>query len=475
MLKNLAFLVVLALEMAAWQIAVFPQYGLFGSGAVFMQALLFFALVLSLPRPLASAVILLESLLLFFLYVYHGYFADSLSFSVVWEQAREGGDFLLKSPLSFLNKGSVVFLGVLVLKLFYLIKYYAPWPHFRNQIRLIAVFPLIVLAVLDYQNFGRQQFFQRDFNRYSGQLGYVHAWAYELATETDGKILKDKVIRLSRLPLPALPPELRKIKPSGHVWIIQVESLDYDAVAKQISGRPVMPFLSGMVRRGVAYRLTAHIKKSSANSDFSILTGIPVYDETYAAAYNILPENIYGQLPTLPALMKAKGYRTAFYHGFKSWFYNRKKHMQAMGFDNVWFDENIPAPYPRSGWGVDDKELFGFAASQLPEKAFSFLITVSSHEDYEIGRASTGIYVAPRTEKERYLNALNYVDGALKNLVEKAPEDSLFILYSDHHSGVSESNDTLFLVYDKRGLPAYEGNLKFQFVPLYIKALLSSF
>ena len=51
---------------------------------------------------------------------------------------------------------------------------------------------------------------------------------------------------------------------------------------------------------------------------------------------------------------------------------------------------------------------------------------------------------------ERYYNGFNYVDNMLDYLITNAPEDSLFIIYSDHPSIEDKADETFFMVYSNK-------------------------
>ena len=57
---------------------------------------------------------------------------------------------------------------------------------------------------------------------------------------------------------------------------------------------------------------------------------------------------------------------------------------------------------------------------------------------------------APQTPTENYYNAINFVDKALKHLIEKSPEDSLFFIFGDHDSEQISSHSVPFIIYSKQ-------------------------
>lgn len=477
MLKMWLFLFFISFEAVIIHLGLFPKTEILSltSLIIVFQALMFYGLLLTLNRRFVALAFIIIAIVTEGLIAYHRYYEAPINFGAITGQSQEALTFALKSPLSLFNGLSLLVLILLVIKLVYVLKFYHPFSQ-KTLIRTIVVVPLLCFMFLSYNFSHKQEFFITDFHRYVYQFGYPQGWWYEFITRWDKLQLEKNVIANSKLPDVDLSKNLQNIKASNHVFIIQVESLDYAAVEAKVEDREVMPFLKSLSAKGQFYRLAPHDKKSSANSDFSVLTGTSGYKDSYSTIYQLLPTSIYEQVQTLPKMMKEKGYQASFYHGFKGWFFNREKHIAAMSFDQVYFDENLPAFAPRGEWGYDDKDLFSYVLqSQSKGKNFNFIITVSSHENFKIAESYNHLFVKPNSMGERYLNAMNYVDNALRMLITQAPDDALFIIYSDHHSGITADKHTVFIIYDKRLSQGQSEDFDFIQIPQLIKTLLKSF
>ena len=477
MLKNLAFLVLLSTESVWFHHALFADKGfsLLSAFIVFFQGFVVFSLLLTLKRLPVAVFLSLESLMFLALIAYHKYYADPLTLSAMFGQINEGAAFAVKSPLSLFNGYSTVVLTLLGLKLWFVWKWYRPFSSVWLIRGGIAV-PLLIFAFLTHNAYGKQYFFVSDFNRYTRELGYLQGWWYELMTAWDKKALEREVLKNAARPEEKLNKELSQIKPVRNVFVVQVESLDREGMFKEINGKEVMPFLRRLSEKSLFFTLFPHDKKASANSDFSMLTGTSAYDDSYSGFYMLLPPSVYEKIGSVPQMLKEKGWHTAFYHGYKGWFFNRDKHVNQMGFDQVFFEDNLPLTSQKGEWGFDDKDLFAYVLkTQTEKKNFNFVITVSSHESFNIGERHKKLVAEPQNLKDKYFNALNYVDEALQMLVEQAPEDSLFIVYSDHHSGITEDKRTVFLIYGKNQSLKLKQNAEFNNLPPRIKTLLQSF
>ncbi len=476
-MEKLSFLVLLSWEPVLIHFCLFPKGGFSEVSAfiVFFQSFLIFSLILTLKKLPVAILLTLESLMFLILIVYHKYYADPLTLSTMFGQINEGWDFAVKSPFGLFNGYSAVILVLLGLKLWYVWKQYQPFSKVWLVRGGIAV-PLLILTFLMYNTYGKEYFFVNVFSYYTKGLGYLQGWGYELITDWDKRIFEQEILKNANQQAAKLDDALKQIKPTRNVFVVQVESLDREGMFKTIDGKEVMPFLRQLSEKSLFYTLLPHAKKASANSDFSMLTGTSMYDESYVGTYVLLPPSIYKKIGSVPRMLKEKGWHTAFYHGYKSWFFNRELHISQMGFDQVFFEENLPLTVPKGEWGFDDKDLFAYVLqSQTKENNFNFIITVSSHEYFVIGEKHNKVIAEPITLPERYFNALNYVDEALQMLVEQAPEDSLFIIYSDHHSNMTLDKRTVFLIYGKNQLLKSKQDAEFNNLPPQIKTLLMSF
>lgn len=477
MLKNLAFLVLLSTESVWFHHALFADKGfsLLSAFIVFFQGFVVFSLLLTLKRLPVAVFLSLESLMFLALIAYHKYYADPLTLSAVFGQINEGAAFAVKSPLSLFNGYSMAVLALWLFKIAFVKKYYQPFSDkwiIRGGITALLLF----FVFMTHKNYGRQWFSINDFNRYVRELGYPQGWWYEAMMDWDKKALTRKVLSNAARPEEKLNKELSQIKPVRNVFIVQVESLDREGMFKIIDGKAVMPFLRQLSEKSLFYTILPHDKKASANSDFSMLTGTGVYNDSYSGFYMLLPPSVYEKIGSVPQMLKEKGWHTAFYHGYKGWFFNREKHIDQMGFGKVFFEDNLPLTSQKGEWGFDDKDLFAYVLkTQTEKKNFNFVITVSSHESFNIGERHKKLVAEPQNLKDKYFNALNYVDEALQMLVEQAPEDSLFIIYSDHHSGITEDKRTVFLIYGKNQSLKLKQDAEFNNLPPQIKILLMSF
>lgn len=475
MISTLLFLIFCSIEPVILHYLYFPKLPLgIEHALVFLFSFCLWGVIFTLPKKLIAAALVIQALIGSLLLVWHAHFANPLSLIIIMQQYREGLTFAGQS-LDILKKGSLlVTLGFLVLQLFYLIRYF----KFRAGLnwKLIFYIPFASYLGFGFYVFHRQPFINMDFDIYTKTLGYAQGWNYELITSYDRKqTIKDTLENIAQ-PSPALPPELSSAVLPNNVYLIQVESLDYAAYEDSVNGKQVMPFLQSITPDSAVYRVQPVSHPCSANADFSLMTKATNNNEFYAAMYVMLPESFYQQVVSLPEKASRLGYYNSFYHGYLYRYYNRGEIYKNFPFKTVKFIEDLPPELNTGEMGVDDADLFNYVIKDNQEnpasKKFNFIITLSSHNYYQIGTKNKYPYPDPQNYFEKYVNSINYVDRALQDLVAAAPKDSLFIIYSDHTSG-SYDNDktTLLLIYSKQQPLHGSGNIEFSRITQIVHGL----
>ena len=450
---RIIFFVFCCVEPAVFHYLLFPDNGFFEitTPLIILLGFLFFGLLTMCGRKVLFGAILFETVIFLLLAGWHTYSKDALSVSIVLAQYKEGLRFLAGNTALLLNRVVFFVLMGAAVKMIYVFKFFHSFP-FRWDRLLICVVPLCTLLVSGWAFFYENYFNYMRFKAYAKTFGYVPAWLYEGVTAFDRGRLFDKLIENARRPQPSLPDFLKDVRLSDNVFVIQLESVDYEGLMAEVNGRPVMPFLRAAADKGILFKVYPRTHSSTANADFTVLSGINNIDELYASVYNMLPAEYWRYFYTLPQKASALGYRTAFYHGFYELYYDRLPNVQQMGFDEIWFQKDMPS-WLREGdvMGDLDGDVFRFVLQRNREvgadKNFNFIITITSHWPFSNGFSEP--YSRPQNIKEDYLNSVNYVDKALKGLITGAPDNSLFLMYSDHFSVVSDRRETFFLIYQK--------------------------
>lgn len=470
MLKSIIWIICWSLLPVAVHKSIFPDVNIWSVSSliIFFLSLPVSIFILTQPKAVQVALTLLETFCFCVLLGWHHFYKDELTLFVLISQYSEGAEFAGSTLSVLLARCTTAgLIGLCIIGVVCPALWSLRLP-IKKRWGWLALFSVFAIIGISHVRLANPEFNEKEFMWEAKNLGYPLAWIYELNADYNENVLFEAVNRnyLSD----KKHPELQSINLPDNIYMIQVESLDYNAVAE------AMPFLQSLKQKGVSYQVAPHAKKSSANIDFSMLSLKPVYQYTYGMVYKMLPPEIYDNIRTLPDIMKESGYYTRFFHGVSGHFFNRKSHVEKMGFNEIYFKEDLPqtADMTRLNWRLEDQALFDFAAG-LPkkEKNFNFFITVSSHFPFDV-KGKDLLFAQPKNIREKYLNSVHYVDAALKRLFETAPQHSLFIIYSDHHSSTSEDERTLFLIYAKQGVRTEQHAADVDELPLMILEILEN-
>ena len=466
-MKKYLFLSFYMSLLAIWmQYLIFPNQIITSAPVIFIFSLCLWLAFLGSSRFVNCLWVGLAHLCFISILFYHQFFDEALSLLVIQQQYFEGWLAFVRGFENISLSYPIMFLCFSFIVAIWFCCHFFLHP-FKNMVRCFIVFPLIILFFLVRYNYEQQEFSKYEFNITAKYFGYPVAWCYELMTRADQRHLQKKLAEFDNENY--FSETLNNLSLSKHIYVVQFESLDYSAMN---SG--AMPFLQSISPLSVIYRIKPHSKKSSANSDFQTLTLKPIYLESLGVIYQTITPDYYQQHLTLPQILQKHGYKTYFYHGNQGRFFNRRAHIEKMGFNSFYFEEDLADFYPSGEWGIEDADVIDFINHQPQnEKNFHFFITVSSHFDFKIGQTYTDYISEPESLRDLYLNSVNYVDSALKKLVDHAPQDAVFLIYSDHESQTDKDDDTtLFLIYHKNQNHSLSGNISVRDIPIIIKQLL---
>ncbi len=454
-LLTLIFLLFLGIQDAILGQIIFHPADSFFFFLISVLGLLLSGTFLFLPRFLYIIILISQSVLFGIVFIWHKYFKDAMPFEMLWQRFSAGIDFAQKSTETFTDPRLWIILALGILNtLIYILIY----KYIRKKYAVIFALPLSIFYyfLFNISDILRPITFDENACKY---FGYKTCWLHEVSGKIKYEQKTEEIIEgLNKLPnvLPPAPTNTR------HIYIVQVETLIYDIINKKLNnGREITPFLNKLAQNGQFYHIKNFKHTASANTDFAINLGMQIPESflnynAFSVFYEQLaPEDIYPHVRTLAQKAKEKGFYTSFFHNYMGTFFNRKPHIIAQGYDRVIFSEDMGNNgYKEEIWGYSDKDLMDFVLKtqqKEPHKAeFSYIITVSSHADFILLHNSDPLLSTPQTPTENYYNAINFVDKALKHLIEKSPEDSLFFIFGDHDSEQISSHSVPFIIYSKQ-------------------------
>ena len=250
-----------------------------------------------------------------------------------------------------------------------------------------------------------------------------------------------------------------------NVIAIQVESMDSNIVNQTWNGDYVAPYLHSLTKSAVyyPYTLSYHMAGGTSDAEFSIINSVEPL-----SIFPSMKLSKYTYPNSLAKQFDDAGYTTYAFHGNIGNYYNRNVAFKKMGF-NKFFDVNDMNYKDTSGWGVPDHLMFNYVLDTLDDNNrpfFSYIITITSHMPFN---NTSSYYSAPqfngvKNETVRnYFISMSYVDQSIQEFVEKVQEtypDTYILIYGDHTPDINTAEFS-------QASYEYENNY-YEFVPMFV-------
>lgn len=230
-----------------------------------------------------------------------------------------------------------------------------------------------------------------------------------------------------------------------HVVYLQLESMDGLVIGGRYHGEPVMPFLESLANDNVTFANALDNTASGRTTDgeFLVLTSqVPLKRPPVFVSQSL------DRIPSIPRILAGEGYRSVSMHGFNGAFWHRARAHEALGYDEMIFEEAMDLQ-EKIGWGWSDRDVLQeavkkLAASEVP--LFLHVITLTNHHPYDYLARRAGL--EPGTIAEEYLRSIRYVDEVLAEFFAALDEtglrdDCLVVIYGDHDSAVTGPLDRI--------------------------------
>lgn len=268
--------------------------------------------------------------------------------------------------------------------------------------------------------------------------GFVLLWASEAIYLNQEHLLREAVAQRgsSTDRLSAIEPPLAL---AGDVALLQVESLDWRVLQHCVNGKPVTPFLNRLTEEAMVFKITAAHVNGSGDADFVMLNAVP--PSPSVMTYSLVR---YPYHDTLPQIAERAGYATAAFHGNSGQFFSRERAFKRMGFDELWFQEELQGEgrLPVSLWGVRDDKVLAFSQQRLQaphgaKRWLHYIITLTSHQPFSYLEPEECTFL-PGAESmaDRYFNNMAFVDRCLAAYVAGLAQGTLVVIFGDHRAMV---------------------------------------
>lgn len=200
------------------------------------------------------------------------------------------------------------------------------------------------------------------------------------------------------------------------------------------------PFVDSLLGKSVVnYHSFANGRKS-IDAMPSIFASVPSLQEPF-----VLSHYSGNNIKSLPALLKEKGYYSAFFHGAPNGSMGFDAFARQAGFDDYFGKDEYGNDEDFDGtWGIWDEEFLQFFAKKMDgfkEPFLTSVFTVSSHDPFKLPEKYEGQF--PEGPGPIH-HSIGYTDYALKRFFEEASkmswfENTLFVVTADHASTSYES------------------------------------
>ena len=218
-----------------------------------------------------------------------------------------------------------------------------------------------------------------------------------------------------------------------NIVLILLESFTADLVESLGGEKGVTPNLDRIAREGITFTNFYAAADRSDKGIIGLFSAFPAQGEESI----IKSVKKHEKLHSVGQDVKSAGYRTSFYYGGQSEFYNFKSYMMSHGIDRVIDMHDFQASDNESSWGVFDEKVFNRMLSDLEvEKTpfFSILFTITNHEPYDL----KGTYkFGKASPADMFKSTAYYTDSVVNDFLEKAKQtpwyaNTLFVITADH-------------------------------------------
>jgi phosphoglycerol transferase MdoB-like AlkP superfamily enzyme len=245
---------------------------------------------------------------------------------------------------------------------------------------------------------------------------------------------------------------LRGAAAGRNVVLIVLESAGAQYLRTYGAATDPMPTLTKLAESSLVFENAYSVYPESIKGFFAMVSSRYPAMDTNAESYSRITT------PSIAAVLKQAGYRTALFHSGRFMYLGMEAVVENRGFE-VLEDAGAIGGNSESSFGVDEQATVRRAIAWVDsvETGRPFFLTylpIAGHHPYETPERGP---FPERSESDRYLNALHYADesvgGLIMGLRQRGLEDrTLFVIFGDHGEafGQHEGNygHSLFL-YDE--------------------------
>ncbi|WCR27288.1 LTA synthase family protein [Paenibacillus thiaminolyticus] len=231
----------------------------------------------------------------------------------------------------------------------------------------------------------------------------------------------------------------------SNVIIVQGEAFENFVIGAKVNGQEITPNLNALRKESLYFTRFFHQTGQGRTSDADFGVNAGLHPLPSGSVFIRYPGQTYD---TLPAMLRAEGYRTGAFHAYDAGFWNRYIMYQNMGYDFFRSKKDYVLDEP-VGWTVGDKSFFRQSVERMSSETqpfYSFLITLASHHPYKLPTSVQKLDVGPYKDTMfgDYLQSMHYVDEAVGEMIADLKQRGLWdktiwVFYGDHDNSIGET------------------------------------
>lgn len=269
---------------------------------------------------------------------------------------------------------------------------------------------------------------------------------------------------------PAEIPDPAKPKNPNIILILSESFFDITRLEGVSFSQDPLPDFHALQKEGVSGTFyTRSLGYGTSNIELEIFTGLNTNLLGGEDLYSSPPET-FSRVPAVPSLLRENGYYTSMVHMFNDSIYHRKDLFQYLGFDDMFFSEDLASIYPpaaeassywdymssrTSGGAYSDDLMSDVLIAQYEKMSaehngplFLYASSIEGHQPYPADRYSQeDLTVEPisalageaaetlRTYSQTAVNASAAL-GKLVNYFRTCGEPTVIVFYGDHRPGL---------------------------------------
>ncbi|MFC7680272.1 LTA synthase family protein [Paenibacillus sp. GCM10028914] len=258
--------------------------------------------------------------------------------------------------------------------------------------------------------------------------------------------------------------------------VVQMESLQNFPIHQSLNNQVLTPVMNQLADEGLYFPYVYQQIGQGNTSDAEFLSNTSIYPLGSVA----MSTGFGGkELPSLPKLLGELGYVSNTFHVNEVSFWDRSKMYPALGFDHF-YDKPYYTNDHFNSFGPSDEELYRVGLEKIMDvhqdnkPFYAQFVTVSSHSPFTVPEEFSKIQIPEElvgTQLGNYLDAVNYSDYALGQLIESLKlnglwEDTVLVVYGDHQ-GINSKDTESSLITSNLGIPYHDQVSRFN-IPLMI-------